>query len=132
LQIKKIVVPLRIFLNIFEMDKSNEQSQQDAADLIYDYAANLMINEKKSAYETKNLLVKQGLDTESASVVVNTLENQINKAQKERANKDMLYGALWCIGGTVATLANLGYIFWGAIVFGAVQFIRGAYKSINQ
>jgi hypothetical protein len=48
-----------------------------------------------------------------------------NEAQREQANKDMIYGALWCIGGTIATLSNLGYAFWGAIVFGGIQFIRG-------
>jgi hypothetical protein len=37
----------------------------------------------------------------------------------------MLYGALWCIGGIAGTVANIGFIFWGAIIFGAVQFIKG-------
>ena len=53
------------------------------------------------------------------------MEAQI-QAEKDKANKDMLYGALWCIGGTVLTIADIGFIFWGAIVFGAVQFVRGA------
>jgi hypothetical protein len=48
-----------------------------------------------------------------------------NANHNERANKDMLYGALWCIGGIIATISDLGYIFWGAIVFGAIQFFRG-------
>lgn len=41
----------------------------------------------------------------------------------------MIYGALWCIGGIIATVADIGFIFWGAIVFGAVQFIKGAINS---
>lgn len=53
----------------------------------------------------------------------------------EIANKNMLYGALWCLGGTAATA--IGYLnasgpqgghytlFWGAIIFGALQFIKG-------
>lgn len=94
-----------------------------------EYAANLLVKEKKSATETKNALIAQGLDEESASVVVSNLEQQIKDAKKERANKDMLYGALWCIGGIVATVADFGYIFWGAIVFGAIQFIKGAASS---
>jgi hypothetical protein len=48
-----------------------------------------------------------------------------------RASRDMLFGALWCIGGTVLTLANTGYIFWGAIVFGGVQFIRGLINYVG-
>jgi hypothetical protein len=75
------------------------------------------------------MLVEKGMDLESASVVVGNLEKQIKDAKKKGANKDMLYGALWCIGGTVATIADIGYIFWGAIVFGAFQFIKGAVNS---
>ena len=69
------------------------------------------------------------LDEESAAFVVSRLEQQIKDATKEAANKDMIYGAMWCIGGVVATIADFGYIFWGAIVFGAIQFIKGAMKS---
>ncbi|MES2288077.1 MAG: hypothetical protein V4547_20490 [Bacteroidota bacterium] len=44
---------------------------------------------------------------------------------KEKAKRDMLFGALWCIGGIIATSAHIGFIFWGAIVFGGIQFFRG-------
>lgn len=44
---------------------------------------------------------------------------------KEKAKRDMLFGALWCVGGIIATLADIGFIFWGAIVFGGIQFFRG-------
>ncbi len=106
------------------MDNTNE-GQQAAVNQVYDYAAKLMVKDKKSAAETKKDLVAQGLSEESASIIVENLEKQIKEAKKARAKKDMLYGALWCVGGTVATLANIGFIFWGAIVFGAIQFIRG-------
>jgi hypothetical protein len=52
-------------------------------------------------------------------------EEQLRIAIRERAKKDMLYGALWCVGGTVLTMADVGFIFWGAIVFGGIQFFRG-------
>lgn len=96
---------------------------------IYDFAANLLVNEKKSASETKQLLIQEGLDEESAGIVVKNLEKQIKEVKKERGNKDMLYGALWCIGGIIATVADFGYIFWGAIVFGGIQFFRGLANS---
>jgi len=109
-----------------ENQKNNEQ---ETVNQIYEYAANLLVNQKKSAAETRNALVEQGIDEESATVVVANLEKQIKDAKKEGANKDMLYGALWCIGGIVATVADFGFIFWGAIVFGAIQFIMGAINS---
>jgi hypothetical protein len=37
----------------------------------------------------------------------------------------MLYSAFWCLGGTIFTVADIGYIFWGAIVFGGAQFFGG-------
>ncbi len=44
---------------------------------------------------------------------------------QEAARNDMLWGAVWCMGGIIATAADFGYIFWGAIVFGGFQFLRG-------
>ena len=107
----------------------NDQNIQHAASEIYNYAANQMVNGNKNSKEVTDSLIQYGLDKESASTVVNNLERQISEAKKERAQKDMIYGALWCIGGTVLTLAHIGFIFWGAIVFGAVQFIKGAINS---
>ncbi len=52
-------------------------------------------------------------------------EEELLALKKERAQKDTLYGALWLAGGLFATYADIGYIFWGAIVFGGIQMIRG-------
>lgn len=101
----------------------NEQITTNVS--VYNYAATLLINEGKTSSEVIDTLIQQGYDKDNAATIVSTLEQQIIDAKKERAKKDMLYGGLWCIGGTVATLANIGFIFWGAIVFGGVQFFRG-------
>jgi hypothetical protein len=45
----------------------------------------------------------------------------------------MLIGALWAIGGSIATFASYGsasgggkyFIFWGAILFGVIDFPVG-------
>ncbi|TDW44335.1 hypothetical protein EV144_10988 [Flavobacterium sp. 270] len=98
----------------------------------YNFAANLLLNQRKSGYETKNALIEQGLSTELASTLVEKLELQIQEAEYEatqgQAKKDMLYGALWCVGGTILTLSHIGFIFWGAIVFGGIQFFKGVIK----
>jgi hypothetical protein len=47
--------------------------------------------------------------------------------------KKMIFGALWAVGGTIATIASYGgtggggkyVVFWGAILFGAVDFLVG-------
>jgi hypothetical protein len=52
----------------------------------------------------------------------------------EQAKKNMIYGGLWAVGGTVVTVwtyasASDGgghyVVAWGAIIFGAIQFFRG-------
>jgi hypothetical protein len=101
-------------------------SEQQALQELYDLAANLLLNEKKNSEEVKKLLIERGLSADAAYTIVRNVEAEVKKAKTEGARKDMLYGALWCIGGTVATIANVGFIFWGAIVFGGFQFIKGA------
>lgn len=39
-------------------------TEEEAVNQIYEYAANLMVNENKNALETKNELINQGLDEE--------------------------------------------------------------------
>lgn len=106
------------------METTHEESQ-DVANQFYSYAANMLINQEKSAYETKAKLVEQGLSTDIAELIVENLEIQIQEAKYERARKDMVYGALWFCGGTILTVADIGFIFWGAILFGGIQFFKG-------
>jgi hypothetical protein len=113
------------------MENNNEQQQVVQA--VYNHAANLMVNEKRNPEEVKADLVRQGLDEQSASHVVDNVEQQIIAAKKERAKKDMLYGALWCGGGIIVTVATYSaasgggsyVVAWGAILFGAIQFFKG-------
>lgn len=54
--------------------------------------------------------------------------------EKKQANKDILYGGLWFVGGLAITLASLasrkgGFIAYGAVIFGGVQFFRGLMKN---
>ncbi|MFL5730731.1 MAG: hypothetical protein ACJ75J_14685 [Cytophagaceae bacterium] len=104
---------------------NKDTQQQAAADQIYDYAAHQLIHENKSPDQVKATLIEKGMDVKTASAMVDNISAQIKDAKNEGANKDMLYGALWCVGGIVLTLADIGFIFWGAIIFGGYQFIKG-------
>ena len=105
--------------------ESTASLNQDFINQCYNEAASLLVNQSLSVEETKNALVAKGLDPDTASTVVESLAQQIHDAKKERAKKDMLYGALWCVGGIIATVADIGFIFWVAILFGGIQFFRG-------
>lgn len=45
--------------------------------------------------------------------------------EAEDANNDILWGTVWAIGGMIATVADIGFIFWGAIGYGCFLLIRG-------
>jgi hypothetical protein len=105
--------------------ENNQNPVQLTGDQVYQYAANLLVHEKKSADETIQSLTSMGVDAANAVEIVNNLQVQISDVKKEKAKKDILYGALWCGGGIIATLANIGFYFWGAILFGGIQLVRG-------
>jgi len=56
------------------------------------------------------------------------------------AGKNMLYGAIWCIGGIVVTAATYSsassrggtyIVAWGAIAFGGFQFLKGLFQLLR-
>ena len=107
----------------------------------YSFAAQQMHSGIAPTVIEKNL-TQRGLDTEAAAIVVSNLMQAKAKALKDAGRKNMLYGALWCIGGVVVTAlsyqaaANAGggkYVLaWGAIVFGGIQFFRGMIQSMGR
>ncbi len=80
-------------------------------------------------------LTKAGLDAGTASGVVDELKRARAEALKVAAKKNLFYGAFWCVGGLAVTAityqaaADMGggrfLIAWGAVLVGAVQFLRG-------
>jgi hypothetical protein len=93
--------------------------------VLYQHAAELIINQKMTATEVASSLVAKGATPEDAERIAWEMDEEVIRLRQARAKKDVLYGALWCVGGTGLTLANIGYIFWGAILFGGIQLVRG-------
>ncbi|MBQ9253202.1 MAG: sel1 repeat family protein [Bacteroidales bacterium] len=88
-------------------------------------------------------LIDGGLPKEYAIKKVPDVENitKGNIDNKTDGKNDMLYGALWCIGGTIATFISYNsvsesggryIIWWGAIVFGGIQFFKGLWNYVNR
>ena len=60
---------------------------------------------------------------------------------KALGKKNMLYGALWCIGGIVLTVVTYSaatssgggtyFVFWGAVIFGGIQFVQGLIQFLT-
>lgn len=115
-----------------------EPSDEQFVEAIYGFAAEEMKN-GVPADQIVTKLIDKGLDQESAGTVVSNLARVRSKALAEAGQKNMLYGALWCIGGIVVTALSYTvasgsgggkYVLaWGAIAFGAIQFIRGLVQA---
>ena len=102
------------------------QEDQEIIDKIYEIATHSLIKEKNTPTETIDELIRNGIDSETAEQVVSHIQSEINTAQKKRNKKDLIIGALFCVGGILGTLSDSGYIFWGAIVFGGFQVLKGS------
>lgn len=111
--------------------------EKEAVEAVYRYAASLM-SEGKNDHQIVTALTDQGLDKESAAVVTDALRKQFNQemggVNKKQGSRNMLYGMLWAVGGTIVTVATFSaasgggtyIVTYGAIIGGVIQFIVGA------
>lgn len=109
-----------------------EQEIQEYVNRVYDYAADLYINQNMSWNQVERELVKQGLTTSDASVVVENLQKEEHKAKHNSANSELGWGTLWLLGGIVLTALTAGNVlFYGAILWGGWLIIKGLYHKIS-
>jgi hypothetical protein len=107
-------------------------SQQDPLGAAFQHAVGL-INQGKSRAQIESELKSIGLGQESVSGVVNRVFQLRKQAHRDVAGKNIMFGAIWCVGGTAVTaltyqMASGGgtyFVAWGAILFGGIQFLKG-------
>jgi hypothetical protein len=107
---------------------NNELEKQAIMKELVKYAADLYIMQDKNSYEVKQALMEKGMSEESALSLIEALDDKIEKSENGAHNNNILIGGLIFFAGLVATFAHLGYVFWGAIVFGGIQFFRGIFR----
>jgi len=103
--------------------------QQNAINQLYDYVAELMFIQKKNYFEIKTQLIQEGLDEKTAVFIVQSLELGVKEAETQRAKKNILYGALWCLIGAIALLANVSFIFWLIVILGVFKIAKGVINT---
>jgi len=116
-----------------------QEGNDEIVKQIYRYAVELLVNQQKPAYEVRNALIQRGLDAETAAIVVKNVETEASKAKQSQADKDILFGSLWLAGGTIVTVVSMSsasgggryIITWGAILFGAIQLIKGLVNKFS-
>lgn len=120
--------------------RSTDPNEDQVVEQVYRYAAQ-QLNAGVSASQVIQELVAGGLPKEDASTVVRQMRQAQSKVKQEAGRKNMLYGALWCIGGLAVTFisyqsASTGggkyVVTWGAVIFGAIQFFQGLGQSMSK
>lgn len=92
---------------------------------LYNYGADLMINQGYDEDETINALMEKGVDFNMAETIVQELQTAINNEDKsEDAGLDIGLGLLFAAGGILLSL-NTNYIFYGAVIYGVFRFFKG-------
>lgn len=99
-----------------------------------------------SRYAILRLLEERGVDPQLAQFVVDEVSKHQREAVREQSQagqRNMLFGAIWFLGGVAVTVASYNaaaggagggryVIAWGAIVFGAIQFVRGMVQAARE
>ncbi len=113
-----------------------EPSADAAMKSMYELVAEHLENGTPVA-QIESILREKGIAPDVASSMVSDMLKTRAAMLREEGGRNMLQGALWCIGGILVTamtynMASEGdtyIVTWGAIVFGAIQFFRGLGQS---
>ena len=104
----------------------------------FESALKMLCDYGYTPHKTIDELVNNGATEDEAVAIVQEIVTQIEKEiLKKEARNDMLVGGLWFLGGSAVTyftyaMAEGGGFFlicWGAMIFGAIQFLRGLANS---
>ncbi|OQP66739.1 hypothetical protein [Niastella populi] len=87
--------------------------------------------ENKTSWEVKEALKEKGLSEEQAERIAEESRSLFTDAVIEKANKNILWGSVWFVGGLLVTLISMGsggrryIVAYGAILGGLIQLISG-------
>lgn len=105
-------------------EESIAKAENSAAEMIYQGGKSL-------EYVIAKLETK-GYDKITATrIAQSVMFGKISEENKDEDLKNIVVGAFFFILGTILTISDLGYIFWGAILFGGIQFFRGLSNYIS-
>lgn len=122
--------------------RSSESAEDQVVEQVYRYAAQ-QLNAGVSPPQVIQELIAGGLTKEDAAMVVRQMRQARSKAKQDAGRKNVLYGALWCIGGLAVTFFSYQsaasgsgggtyVVAWGAVIFGAIQFFQGLFQTMSE
>jgi hypothetical protein len=118
-----------------------EPTPKQTAEAVYGTAAEQML-QRSDPSEIRANLTQQGLDAGAVATVVAQLKHERAQARRVATQKNMFYGAFWCVGGIAVTVLSHQFaagtgggkfiLAWGTVLFGAIQFLRGLIQSAGE
>jgi hypothetical protein len=105
------------------MRQTEEEKQEELLLKLNQYAVT-RYRQGKNSYEIKMELINKGIDNDVATQVTEGLDQQDIGSNSGRAQKDLLIGLIFTVGGIGLSLVG-SYIFIGAIMFGVIRLARG-------
>lgn len=99
-------------------------SPEDIQNLVA-FAIDLMKNQNLSRLSVVRRIIAMKYSESTAIQVVDLAEQALGKGENTKAVRDIVVGGIFLILGLVLTFANIGAIFYGAIIFGGIQCVRG-------
>jgi hypothetical protein len=105
------------------MRQTEEEKREELLLQLNQYAV-ISYRNGKNSYEIKTELINKGVDNDTATKITEGLDKQDIGSNNGRAQRDLLIGAIFTIGGIGLSLVG-SYIFIGAIIFGVIRIGRG-------
>jgi len=107
------------------------EANKGKALILHDTALKYLKTKEKTAEETIAWLQEQGISREKSQIVVEKLQQQIIRHKKGDRLWTILGGLSMCSVGILLTILQTGYIWWGAIIFGGIAFLKGLTMDID-
>ena len=110
------------------IESNNTMVQECDLQSACDYATHLICDLDFDHYKAVNALLKEGLDNETAEMVVTEVETAVSTScqstSRSEAMGNITTGLLFAIGGGILSCFT-NYIFFGAVIYGVVKFFQG-------
>jgi homoaconitase/3-isopropylmalate dehydratase large subunit len=109
------------------MEEEDQEMQKHLKEMMQ-LAVDLYVYQDKNSHEVITALKEKGVEEEQAKAIIKTIDDRVEETELSAHKKNVIIGGLFFAGGLVATFANFGFIFWGLIIFGGIQMVRGIMK----
>ncbi|MGR6088575.1 MAG: hypothetical protein ACU4F9_10390 [Arcticibacter sp.] len=119
---KKLIKDRKIDLTENDIESYSKKNQ--ILEELLEYAKNQIINENQNPSDVKNILLSKGLEEDIIDRMLIEIK-EFKETNSKKSNNDLIFGFLWLAIGIGLTFANIGYIFWGAIVYGGYRLYKG-------